>query len=283
MPKPINLSITFRLPKDRKVASASIKPDGEIVFIDDSGKEITPEYMERTVHFHRPKGPKVQSRNKVIRDRVTVGGLDELAKYESVFVIDTNTRTIRGQKTSAACFICCRFVPEGNKVRIKCDGKLNIYEFHGVPEHENAEMLAILKVARDVARSAAPGGLLKIAFVSDSALGSHDEISTGLKPIYGDHFLPQGFVLHYASPETGQEAINRLIKFCDKQSSNYLKCLGEGSVKRSELKPLEEDPSVQYRYMFRDDLEIINPIVGGISVRPGMSALLQGMREPHNI
>jgi hypothetical protein len=73
------------------------------------------------------------------------------------------------------------------------------------------------------------------------------------------------------------------MKFCDKQSANYLKYLEEGSVKVSELKPLNENLSVQYRYMFRNDLEVINPVVGGISIQPGTTVALYGVKEPHNV
>ena len=280
IPKPINVSIEFRLPKNRKGIKASIKPDGEIVFTDDSGKEVVPEYMDREMHYHRPKGPKVQSRKRVVGGLVSVGGLSELAQYDSVFVIDTNTRTLDGRKVSAACFICCRFIPEGDKVRIDCDGKLNIYEFYNVPG--NPEMLAILKVARDVSRSARPRRRLRIAFVTDSEIGSHDEISTGRQPIYGRYCLPKGFLLHYASADTGHEIVNKLIRFCDRQSSNYLRYLEDGSVKQSKLNVLEEDPAVQYRYMFRGNLEIVNPVIRGISVQPGTAVSLYGLKGPRD-
>jgi len=283
MPKPINLTIRFRLSKDHKVAKASIQPDGEIVFMDDRGSPVIPEYMERAVHYARAKGPKIQSRSKVTGDRVSVGGLKEFTQYDSVFIIDTNARIVNGEKIAAACFVCCCFVPEADQVRIKCEGKLNIYEFHNIPENENPEMLTVLKVARDIARSAGSRSKFRIAFISDSEIGSHDRINSGQKPLYRNFSLPPGFVLHYASTDTGQEAINRLIKFCDKQSSNYLRYLEEGSVKKSELKPLEEEPSVQYRYMFREDLEIVNPIVRGISIQPDTTVSLYGVKEPHNI
>jgi hypothetical protein len=283
MPKPINLSIRFRLPKDRKVAKASITPDGEIVFTDDAGNIVTPEYMERAVHYDRLKGPKIQTRNKTTADHVSIGGLQEFAQYDSVFVLDTNKKTIKDKEIAAACFVCCRFIPEGKQFRIECDGKLNVYEFHNVPANENPEMLAVLKVALDITSSVGSSKPPRIAFVSDSELGLHDKINAGQVPIYGNYHLPPGFVLHYASAETGQEAINRIIKFCDKQSSNYLRYLEEGSVKVSELNTLKEDPSVQYRYMFREDLEIVNPIVGGIAIQPGTRFALYGVKEPHNI
>ena len=280
MPKPTNLTISFSLPKDRKVAKASILPDGEIVFADDQGNPVTPEHMERTLQYPRPKGPKIQSRSKVTRDHVSIAGLKEFTQYASVFVIDTNTRSMNEETISAACFVCCRFILDAGQVRIDCEGRLNICEFRNVPKGANPEMLAVLKVARDVDTSSPSRGESRIAFVSDSEISSHDGINSGKRPIYGDSYLPRGFVLHYASTDTGQEAINRLIKFCDKQSSDYLRYLEEGSVKQSDLNPLEEEPSVRYRYMFRDGLEIVNPTVRGISIQPGTTVSLYGVKKP---
>lgn len=283
MRKPINLSITFRLPKGHKFSKASITPDGEIILTGEDGKPIIPEYMERSVHYERPKGPKIQSRNKMIADHVSVGGLQEFLRYDSIFVIDTNKKIIKGEEVSAACFICVRIIPEGAKFRIECcDGKLNIFELHNIPSTENPEMLAVLKVALEINDSIGSSEPPRILFISDSALDRHDKINARQEPIYGSHYLPENFVLHYASAETGQEAINRLIKFCDKQSSNYLKYLEEGSVKVSELKLSIEDPTVHYRYVFRNDLEIVNPVVNGISVQPGTTVSLYGAKDPHN-
>lgn len=277
MPKPISLTIQFQLPEGCGNVKATISPSGEIVFTDEHGNIVVPEYMDRAVQYSRSKGPKIQSRQKVVGNLVTVSGLSELTKYDSVFVTDANTRTLGNREVSAACFICFRFHPEGEKVRIESEGKLNIYEFHEVPE--NPEMLAILKVARDVHRSGGEGIRVGVAFVTDSELGNHDDINLRRRPIYGNHYLPEGFSLHYASSDTGQEGLNRLIRFCDKQASKYLTYLEEGTVKRSPLRTLEEDPRVLYRYMFRDDLEIVNPVVGGIRTQPGTTVSLYGLRS----
>lgn len=277
LPKPIDLIISIHLPGDHKAVKASITPDGEVVFVDKDGNEVIPETANRTVQYSRHKGPKIQSRSNVIGDRVSVGGLKEFIKFDSVFVEDTNTISVKGEKISAACFLCCRFVLQGDDIRIECEGKVNIYELHNVPG--NAEMLAVLKVAHDIIRSAGKGMLSKIAFISDSELGSHEEINERKTQLYGEHYLPSGFSLHYASSDTGQEALNRLIKFCDKQSSEYLQKYSAGELEKTELKPLEEDSSVQYRYMYRDGLEIINPIVKGISLRPGSTVSLYGLKK----
>jgi hypothetical protein len=71
------------------------------------------------------------------------------------------------------------------------------------------------------------------------------------------------------------------MRFCEKESSTYLKSLHDGPVKTSELTALEEDPRIQYRYMFRNGLEIVNPVVDeAISIQPGMVVSLYGVKSP---
>ena len=278
MTKPIDLTLSFSIPKGRKLAKAAIQPDGEIVLTDDKGNTIVPKHMERITHYARDKGPKIQSRSKVEDSHLSIGGVKDYTHYDSVFVIDTNTRIINGDKISAACFMCCNFITENDETHVECEGKLNIYEFHNIPENENPEMLAILKVARDVIKSSSSNKGLNAAFVTDSNLDSHDHISKGKIPIYKNHLLPSGFTLHYASADTGSEAINRLIRLCDKQASNYLKYLEEGTVKQSELLKLKEEPTVQYRYLFREDLELVNPQIKGMTARAGAEVSLYGVK-----
>ena len=53
----------------------------------------------------------------------------------------------------------------------------------------------------------------------------------------------------------------------------------KGTVKDSEFRVLSEDSSVKYRYMFRDDLEIVNPVVGGVSIGDGTKISLYGVKS----
>lgn len=279
MPKPITLTVNFKLPKGHKVTKASIQPDGEIILTDNEGNTITPEKMERTTQYPRNKGPKIQSRSSLANQHVSVGGVNEFMQYDSVFAIDTNTRKVNDEKISVACFICCNFISEGDEIRIDCDGKLNIYEFHDIPENVNPEMVAIHKVTQDIIKSNPSNTKLNIAFITDTDMESHDKINARDIPIYQNHLLPMGTTLHYASTDTGRESTNRLIKFCDKQSSNYLQYLEEGAVKMSELTKLEDNSSIKYRFMFRTDLEIVNPVITGPTMQLGTKVSLYGVKD----
>lgn len=268
MTKRVDLSITIELPNDHGVTKVSVGPNGSVRAYNKEGKEVTPEYVERGVHYQRTKGPKYQTRSLVVGDYASVGGLEELTKLESFIVVDTNSVEIEGTKVSAAYFVRARLVAEGDAFRIiSLDHRGHAYEFHDVPE--NPEMLAILKIAHDIlqGRDGLPINS-KIGFVTDSEMGSHAAISARQQTIYGKHNLPEGFSLIYASSDTGQELANTLMRFCDNQSTKYLERLRQGSFRRSGLSVLEEDPSVRFRYTYYPDLKIGNPIVKGISIGP---------------
>ena len=107
MPKPVTLSIEFKLPEGAQIAKASILPNGDFLFLDAQGNQVVPVYMNRTLQYERVKGPKVQNRATFESDLASVGGLNELTKFDAIFALDTNTRFIEGDRVSATAFLCC--------------------------------------------------------------------------------------------------------------------------------------------------------------------------------
>ena len=270
MAKPVNSTIEIGLSEGTNASKVSInKKSGEITLTDDEGREVAPEYVCRTLHYDRPdrpdKGPKIQVRHKLSGALDSLGGLKGLAQYDSIFVIDTNTLTLEENPVSVACFIRCQILSEGeNFYLVSKEGQLNIYEFHNV--EDNPELLSILRVANDVLRSEGRQAERNIAIVTDTELGSHDDINSRLTPIYGSRCLPAGFTLLYASSDTGKEVLNHLIRFCDRQSNKYLTKLQQGAANAPGLHTLSEDSSVKYRFTYHPDLNIPKQVVGEISV-----------------
>lgn len=276
MTKKTQLSIEFSVPQGTGKVKATISPDGSITFLDETGESVAPDYMSRTVSYPRSKGPKIQLQGRTDRGGVTIGGVSELSLFDSVFVIDTNSRKIGHSRVSVACFVCLRFTSAESSTTVNAEEKINIYEFHDVPG--NPEMLAILKVANDVARSSLSNERPKIRFVTDSELGAIESISSRRSPIYAAHLLPENMSLEYASSDTGQEALNRFIRFCDKQSSRYLDLLESGELEAAKLQSLDEDPTVKYRYMSQVGLEVLNPEIRGPSIGPNTTYTLYGIK-----
>lgn len=267
MAKPINLKITIELPNGHNADRVSIGADGAITLLNKDGSALIPSQVERSAFYERPKGLKYQSRTIFEQKLASVGGLDELSGFDRIIAIDTNTILFDGIKVSAAFFIVCRLIREANGFRVESlDGSGHTYEFHDVSG--NPEMLAILKVANDTIRTSGFTSPIKIAFITDSDMNRHEAISRQEQPIYGNQFLPTGFELHYASVDTGQELANKLLRFCDKESTRYLKRLrrGETSFRKTGLPALKEDGAVGYRYHYYPSFTMDNPIVTGVAV-----------------
>jgi len=276
MNKPVDIKIDVRLPKDHKAVSAHITETGHVVFRDATGRTVEPLSTMHTVSYKRQKGPKVQSSQTSVGIGATVGGLEELCKYESVISIDTNSKVINGKKVSVACFLRCKFHNEGDgNFRVKADEHVNFYEFHNVTG--NPELLAILKVSQDILRV---HGTPNIAFITDTELGNHHGYISRALPIYGDALLPDGFNIIYASADTGHHALNQLIKFCDKQATGFFEALERGELPLQEFLKLHGCGETEYRYFARDGFVIDNPIVKqSFEIHQGTTVALYGIRD----
>lgn len=274
--KPTALSITLNIPEGVKTTGLSITPDGDIVLKGEDGAEVTPDQITREVIHERSKGAKVRTRQTI--DTGTIGSLRDLSQYESVFVIDTNTREIKGSQVSATAFICCRLKAILGEYRFECEEEqINIYEFHGALD--KPELLAILKIAGDIASSPNFNRATRIAIVTDTELGSHDGINARRMPILGDCYLPEGFRLIYASADTGQELLNKLIRICDRQAGKQLDDLENGDVKDAPLHVLKEVEGIKYRFGRRNaQLIVENPVITEQRLQPGTKFTLHGRR-----
>lgn len=262
-----DLTISVDLPDGHDADRLTLAPDGSVKIFDKSGNEIKLKKTERSMHYERLKGPKRQSLSTTEGCSVSVGGLDELTQLSSFVAIDTNTEEINGIKVSAASFLVCRLIREEGGYRVESlDGCGHIYEFHNVSG--NPEMLAILKVAHDTMNGRGVSRENEITFICDSDMGNHYSFSRREKPIYGEHYLPNGFFLTYASTDTGQELTNKLLRFCGTHSRNYLASLrsGEREMRTSDLALLPEDATVGFRYFYFPSLTISESLVAGVSL-----------------
>ncbi len=279
MAKDSNLLVGFRLPPGSQVVKLTVRPNGDIALIDKDGNEVKPERIERSIGYARPKGPKIQARHTTPQRVVTVGGLAELAEFDGIFAIDTNSREVSGDLVSSTCFIRFQLVREDDGFRIEFEQRVNYYELRNVKD--KPELLGILKVANDVMRTAPPDAIPKIAFVTDTELSGHDSINSGKTPIYGAHNLPANAHLVYASADTGSEVLNKLIRICDRQAGNYLSELGRGEIPEAPFKVLAEDPSVRYRHIYRDDVELGSTgLLKGLQLQPGSRLTLYRQKIP---
>lgn len=266
--KPIDVSIEIELPEGHHANRFTFDySSGQIQVLDEHGNPIAGLRTQRAVHYERPKGKKYQSVMQVRGNHISVSGMEEIENLDSFFVIDTNNRVIGGVRISATFFIRLKLLRVDNKYKIEAiDKRAFLYEFHGIPETSNPEMLAILKVANDVIRRERNLKSASIGFVTDSELRSHKDISERTTPIYRRAYLPECFRLLYASSDTGQEVLNQLLRVCDKTSTNYLDQLEKDGLNPARLNVVFEEPSVRFRCITFTDVTVDHELLNEITL-----------------
>lgn len=273
MPKKVDLTISISLPDGHGGGNLVIGENGDIQMINRQGEIIPPTEVERTTHYERPKGKKIQSSLSASQGVSTISGLEELSRLDHFVVVDTNSAEIDEVKVSAAFFIVCKIVRSENGYTLtSIDNCGHVYEFYGVKT--NPELLAIYRISNDILKNKHPTKEHPIGFVTDTELSKHREFMSGTEAIYGENILHSGFKIFYASSDTGQEILNKLIRFCDKQSSKQLQRINEDKVNTDSLITLAEDDSIKYRYMYFPSLEIINPETSGTSLNDRTTATI---------
>ena len=273
MAKNVDLTISISLPDGHGGGKLVIGPDGEIRMVNNEGDVITPTEVERTTHYERPKGKKVQSNLTATEGNATISGLEELSLLDHFIVVDTNSIEIDGSKVSAAFFVVCKITWATNGFTLtSLDNCGHVYEFHDV--QTNPELLAIYRIANDTLKNNKPTKEKPIGFVTDTELSKHKDFMCGAEPIYGENILHPGFKLFYASSDTGQEILNKLMRLCDRESSKYLKKIQENGIRSDGLMNLAEDASIKYRYMYFPSLEISDSEITGTSIDTNTTATI---------
>lgn len=266
-PKLVNIQIQLGIPSGVTLRRVRVGLNGNISLEDMNGQSVEATDVVRTVHYPRTKGPKIQSRSEV-------GGLQQLARFDALCGLDTNTRVIAGEKVSVACFFFCWLVPDKGKYRVEGDGKIRFYELRNVDG--NAELLAIAKLAIDLPRFL-PSKMKRVAVVTDCELGLHEQFNRRSLPIYKNLFLSKPATLVYASSDTGNELINRIIRTCDSQSTQLLRWLEAGAVIQSPLYPLPEDRNVRFRYL-QNKMIILKGEAREPTLQPGTKVEVYGVK-----
>lgn len=219
---------------------------GEVTILDQSDNLVRPTSAVRNTYYDGLSKPKFQT---VLHNDgyLTVGGLDELLSLNSFFVIDTNTNIVNGQRVSITFLMRLKLVltKDGYQV-IPVDRNVFVFEFIGVPNDKNPELLAMLKLSNDILATEQLPKDTQIWFINDSELGNQRDYSNQIKPIYGKHFLPKPFKIVYASSDRGTDAINQLFRIADSKAKEFLKKVQVGEFGGKEYTVLIEDPAVKF-------------------------------------
>jgi hypothetical protein len=239
-----HMKLSVDLPENHSGLKLRIESNGAIKLLDSNDNEVKPTKSTRLVFEKKPHKEKHLTRMEVADNILSIGGFEELCKLDSFFVLDTSTKIINNTRISVTFLMRIKLYkePEGYRA-INRDTHAFFFEFHGIPESENPEMFAILKLANDVLRTEAMNSDIRIGIITDSDMANHFDISNQKLPIYKDMLLPSNFDLIYAK-DKGGDVTNQLIGFCDKQASRKLKEFELGIWGGKQLKSATEDSDV---------------------------------------
>lgn len=265
--KELELSFEFDMRGVLDVAKIEICPNGELLFYNTSGEVRPPPPYERVVsHSRLAKPKKIRSAVRFNGRIASLGGLDELAAFDQVVVIDTGQSHFPWrEKIAFSAAVRLRFFSRKDGVEVvPLEDRCRLYEFRNY--QGNPERLAALTLLSDLA---AEGFHQPGCIVNDSDLGAHDAINNRTEPLFAGIPLPTNFHLQYAG-DVGQEGLNRIVRACDRFCREFRSSVATGETEGyASLAAHPLIPSVRFRRAFRPDLCIEHGLIPRVGLLPG--------------
>jgi hypothetical protein len=148
-----------------------------------------------------------------------------LFAYDYVVAVDTNTRSLFGQK----CAVCVSYFTPTPPARCTSPGVpficLAAYLIVGLRDGVNAEQIGWHLIISRHLRKEIPSGQ-KLAIVVDSEFQLHRDMNKRSKAYYMDHLLPPQMALVYSSSDVDNETLGgAMIRMCDAMSTKIFKQL----------------------------------------------------------
>lgn len=242
--KPRSVSVTLDMGKPVTANAFRMSPVGDI-FLLNNDEMLMHERAHVATSYLRVKGPKVLNRVELQNDRLTTNPNSSLLKFDRLFAVDTNTKTVGSERVSVAAILLAR-LEQKSPLCFLHFSIINCLEFRNVSE--NPEKIAWKKTIQLI--MANPSFNLDITFglIVDSDLGNIDAYNSRTLPIVGSFYLPSNFQLLYASSDAGREyAANRLISECDREAALLLKAIISELPNKTSLVQVSGEPYTHYR------------------------------------
>lgn len=236
--QPRENAIVWEMDEPTKINSFEISNNGEIKLIDDNGEVIPKNIFQQTSYKRKNDKP-----NKVL-NQIPLGEskygieINELSKFDIIFAVDTNTKNLGSKKVSITSRQCC----ENEKV----ENNNLLFKFYpfglacisGIPDKCEEKYGIKLLITEIIANPKFNKGM-KIGIVVDHDLVNINEYNSKELPIYKDWYLPDDFILIYASADAGKEYLpNILISACDKEANKFFEEVKKGNIAINEFKDI---------------------------------------------
>jgi hypothetical protein len=190
--------------------------DGKMSFTHvGTGQPAIPASITTAKAYQRPKGNKILFQADQNPTDIYDGPNEYLAKFESVFAVDTNTNPGSGLSISVSLWLSR--MEKNTKDEWVIEPRYPPAFLFNSPV-QNPERFAWHNLILRLMSS--PDVKKPVAIIVDSSLGILDKINLRTEPVNEDFLLPEGFTLVYASADAGREFIaNNLIRQCDVMAS----------------------------------------------------------------
>lgn len=224
--KPRATSITMDMGVPVDVRSFSVSPTGHIQMFGDEVRPLA--HISATVErsYERPKGAKVLSRVPLTRDTPLVADPNSaLLQFDTIFAVDTNTRTIRNCSVSVAAITLAKWKVRYPEPTIQFATR-QAMEFRDVDCHP--DLLALQCFLKLLESTPGSEGAGNVAIVMDSHLGDLPKIQSRQIPILDDYFLPDRFTIVYATDAANDALPNVLLRRSDKAANELLRKIEDG-------------------------------------------------------
>lgn len=219
------------------------KETGDITFFDAEGAVIEGVGMERTIFEERGQKTKVVERAFI--NSTTLKGVFELTKFDGIFVIDTSTKKELISNLSISCYINFSVKKIKGKYIPQYDNRCHFHEFMNIYSGDiYAERFAIANLI-----SSLPSDK-KFLIYTDTVLGAHTALNSGLLSLWGSFKVPSNITLAYAKDQ-GESFLNKLLKFCDKAGTKHRKNIDLSYYKTNCFQRSSLDPNVKMRYFWK--------------------------------
>lgn len=217
-------------------------------------------YLE-TTYERAGKDPKVIHRTPLDPWAPGVNPNLALERFDLLVGIDTNTAQRGVDTISVGCLVKCEYHDFGEKIGVAWEPR-QIFEFRNASEP--AENLTWRVFIESIAANKQFAGMRAVGIVVDSDFAMLPSYNSRRVPISGDFFLPDRYVLLYASADTGSEFVaNRMVARADQVAGALLREIVLSRVGEDGLLTADGYPFTYYR--------VWNP-AGGVRVATGAPA-----------
>ncbi|WP_047537874.1 hypothetical protein [Methylotenera versatilis] len=241
--------ITYHLPQGHSGYTGYWDDNGYLQLIDSKGLKAEPLRSKKVISYKGGNKEKAYLVMESENEGQSFDGLVELSRFDSFFVIDTNSpiELINGKRLSVSFLIRLKLVKvEGGFQYQKPENHGYLLVFNNIPYEERPEMLAILMMAKHISKTESSNTNSKIGFVTDSDTESHRSISLRESKIYKNDYLPEGFSLIFAK-DRGGNILNRLVRTCDNEANKGVTSYKLDLLKNETMTPCYLDKDVLFQ------------------------------------